>query len=399
MTRLAVHIAVVVLGFVIGAGTLLAMQAPSRSEDAPTTTTQPPAKLAPAPAGHQLLLAWTPRGLPDGFAEDVATLPAVDRVTVVGGGMLELTGSWDAGGQRVDALGGGWVIPLDVVALDPGTYPAFVPKSAFPVISELRDGEALLSESGARLRGIGEDGRLELAGGLRLRVAGIVEDAHIGGAELAVSTATAAGTPAELPRYLLLTHSGDRAEMEQAVRGVLPDGPPVRLRGPGEASVLRHGDAVLTQAQVKERFGEFAYRRRNGREIEQDPEWVAANIATAEVPILGRVSCHRAVLPTLERALAELKFAHLRYTLSENGGCHVARRTSGEGISRHAWGIAFDLNVSDNPTGQFSAQDPRLVEAFERWGFTWGGHWLVPDPAHFEYRRPAPPVPDDDPNR
>jgi hypothetical protein len=25
----------------------------------------------------------------------------------------------------------------------------------------------------------------------------------------------------------------------------------------------------------------------------------------------------------------------------------------------------------------------------ERWGFTWGGRWLVPDPAHFEYLRPA----------
>jgi hypothetical protein len=22
-----------------------------------------------------------------------------------------------------------------------------------------------------------------------------------------------------------------------------------------------------------------------------------------------------------------------------------------------------------------------------RWGFTWGGHWLVPDPAHFEFLR------------
>jgi hypothetical protein len=26
----------------------------------------------------------------------------------------------------------------------------------------------------------------------------------------------------------------------------------------------------------------------------------------------------------------------------------------------------------------------------ERWGFTWGGRWLVPDPAHFEWvRAPA----------
>jgi hypothetical protein len=391
LIRVAVHVAVVIVGFIIGAGALLGVQGPSRSRDAPTTSPQPPAKRAPAPADQQLLLAWTSRGLPDRFAQDVAALPAVDRVTVVGGGMVELTGSWDVDGQPVDALGSGWVIPLDVVAVDPDTYTAFVSKSAFPAITELDAGEALLSETGARLRGVGEGARLELAGGLRLRIAGVVEDAQIGGAELAISIATAAGTPAEVARYVLLTYTGDRAELEQAVRSLLREGPPVRLRGPGEASVLRHGDAVLTQAQVKERFGEFAYRRLTGRDIEQDPEWVAANIATADVPILGRVRCHRAVLPALERALAELKVAYLRHTLAEDSGCHVPRLIAGEGISRHAWGIAFDLNAEDNPTGQASAQDPRLVEAFERWGFTWGGHWLVPDPAHFEYRRPPPP--------
>jgi hypothetical protein len=25
-----------------------------------------------------------------------------------------------------------------------------------------------------------------------------------------------------------------------------------------------------------------------------------------------------------------------------------------------------------------------------RWGFTWGGHWLVPDGMHFEYLGPPP---------
>ena len=30
---------------------------------------------------------------------------------------------------------------------------------------------------------------------------------------------------------------------------------------------------------------------------------------------------------------------------------------------------------------------PRLVSAFERWGFTWGGRWLVPDGMHFEIIR------------
>jgi hypothetical protein len=29
-------------------------------------------------------------------------------------------------------------------------------------------------------------------------------------------------------------------------------------------------------------------------------------------------------------------------------------------------------------------QDRRVVSIFERWSFTWGGRWLVPDGMHFE---------------
>jgi hypothetical protein len=162
--------------------------------------------------------------------------------------------------------------------------------------------------------------------------------------------------------------------------------------------VLRHGDAVLTQAQVKERFGEFSYRRVGGGRIEQDPSWLAANLVTAEVPILGQVRCHRAILAQLEGALADLERDHLTHAVDPDGyaGCHAPRLTRRlDSVSRHAWGVAFDLNVHDNPVGHDSAQDPRMVEVFERWGFTWGGPWLVPDPAHFEYLRPAAPDADE----
>lgn len=54
-------------------------------------------------------------------------------------------------------------------------------------------------------------------------------------------------------------------------------------------------------------------------------------------------------------------------------------------MSRHAWGVAVDLNYPANVRGRSPGQDPRLVEAFERYGFTWGGTWLIPDPAHFEW--------------
>jgi hypothetical protein len=47
----------------------------------------------------------------------------------------------------------------------------------------------------------------------------------------------------------------------------------------------------------------------------------------------------------------------------------------------------LDINVAQNPYGAEPRMDRRVVEVFERWGFTWGGRWLVPDAMHFEFMR------------
>jgi hypothetical protein len=56
-------------------------------------------------------------------------------------------------------------------------------------------------------------------------------------------------------------------------------------------------------------------------------------------------------------------------------------------LSHHSWGIAFDTNLVGNYYGSAPHQDPRLVSILERWGFLWGGSFVVPDGNHFEYRR------------
>jgi hypothetical protein len=43
--------------------------------------------------------------------------------------------------------------------------------------------------------------------------------------------------------------------------------------------------------------------------------------------------------------------------------------------------------VSENAFGTKADQDARLVDTMERWGFTWGGRWIVPDGMHFEWNR------------
>jgi D-alanyl-D-alanine carboxypeptidase len=281
---------------------------------------------------------------------------------------------------------------LETIGFDPGTYPALLPAPARAAFTRLGPDRVLLGRSSARLRHVGTGGRLRLApdpgdGPRRwLTVAGVVDDSLIGAAEVAVTRAGARALGVATDRYLLLAYRGPRAAVVAAVRRVLPAGLPARVRGPGETPFLRAGDAVLPQAMVKERFGEFAWRPGPAGGFVQDPAWRSAHLATARVPILGRVRCNRALLPALTGAMAELSRRGLARLVDPKtyAGCWNPRLTrGGGGISRHAWGAALDLNVNGDPAS--TRQDPRLVQVMAHWGFTWGGRWLVPDPIHFEW--------------
>jgi hypothetical protein len=340
-----------------------------------------------------LLLVWTSGGLPAGLAGSASRVGDVVAVTSVRGAAVDLRRSVDADGRVVDQPAAGWAIALDAIAIDTATFPAFAPSAAEAAIRRLDVGQALLGATSARLRRLGPGAVLDLAGG-SVTVTGVVDDAVIGGAEVVLSLDEGARQRVTAERYLLVRHRGTRATTERALRELLPAGRPVRFRAPGETPFLREGDAVLPQALIKDRFGEFAHRPAAGRDVEQDPAWVAEHIVTADVPILGRVRCHRVFLTAFAGALAELRDEGLDYLVDRPGyaGCWAPRLVdTGLPLSRHAWGVAFDINVAKNTAGRGSAQDPRLVAIMRRWGFTFGGSWLDPDPAHFEYLRPPAP--------
>ncbi|MDQ4125123.1 MAG: M15 family metallopeptidase, partial [Actinomycetota bacterium] len=124
--------------------------------------------------------------------------------------------------------------------------------------------------------------------------------------------------------------------------------------------------------------------------IRPDPAWVSANIAYADVPILGSVTCHRLLIPQLHAALTEIEQAGLADEIYQYGGCYVPRfidRDPSKPLSMHAFGLAIDVNTPTNQLGTAGDMDPRVVEIFERWGFVWGGRWSRPDPMHFELGR------------
>jgi hypothetical protein len=396
-------------GLVAGSVVMLDLQDGGGADARRPLGTPPSARAVPppgpTPARDQVVLVWTPNGLPPGFADDVVGRPGVGLATVVRGDLLDLRSSADAAGTPVDQPPADMAIPLDAVAFDPASYPAFVPPSARSQFARLGPDEVLLGATSARLRRLDRGAVLDVGTGNALRVAGVVDDELIGAAEVALTWRGGEAVGVATERHLLLTPAPGtgRPALETAVHAALPDDVPVRVRGPGEAPWLRSSDAVLPQVLVKERFGEFAYRPGTDDGIVPEAGWERSAIVTAPVPLLGRVRCHRAVVDALRGALAELEEARLGYLLGlgANAGCYHPRRVRSVDpaphaepavrLSRHAWGVAIDLNVDDNPTGLVSSQDRRLVTIMERWGFTWGGSWLVPDPAHFEYlRAPAP---------
>jgi len=155
------------------------------------------------------------------------------------------------------------------------------------------------------------------------------------------------------------------------------------------------------QSWVEEMFGRFAWReeaRRIGL-IEILGEWERQNIVSIAPPVALRdgqgravelIYCHRRIATPLRRTLGELGEQQLGHLVNTFDGCFVSRHMGWDPkrpLSRHAWGIAVDLNARLFPYGSRKQQDARLVAAFAKQGFCWGGEWGKPDPMHFEMAR------------
>ncbi len=150
--------------------------------------------------------------------------------------------------------------------------------------------------------------------------------------------------------------------------------------------------AVLTGGSVSDALGTLRYTANPDGTVNPEPAWVANYIRTESVPILGRVTCNRIMLPELRAALTEIVDRGLagRIHVGEYGGCYVPRfiaRDPSKGLSFHTYGTALDINVPGNQRGTSGQIDRTVVSIFEKWGFQWGGTWNYTDPMHFELHR------------
>ena len=338
-----------------------------------------------------VLLAWSPVGLPARTEGVLDRTAGVREATTVMVGLDWIRAS-EAGGTPVDRPPAGFAIPLETAVVEPREYAGFVPRPDRSEVVGLGRGEVLLAETEAGLRGAGRGLRLDL-GARTVRASGVVSDLTTAAYEaLAPAPAPEAWRAPRRFVLLRLQHPDLRASIRAAIIRILEPGAPLRIRARGETPFLRYGDAVMPQLLVKKAFGEFSARPREDGRVTLDPAWVSRNVRHRRVPLLGRLTCHRALFAQLEGGLGDLAADGLGHLVdaSDQAGCWVPRFIGwdpGGWLSHHAWGIALDINVSRNPFGGSPQQDPRLVSRMEKWGFTWGGRWLIPDGMHFEWAR------------
>jgi len=153
-----------------------------------------------------------------------------------------------------------------------------------------------------------------------------------------------------------------------------------------------------TQQWIESTFGRFPWRDHPTRRgaIEILGEWQRQNIISFAPPFelrdgraraISVIHCHHLIAPALRRVLDDLAARHLAHLINTFDGCFEPRHKRWDprlSLSRHSWGIAVDINARLFPYGSEAKQDPRLIAAFARQGFAWGGHWRTPDPMHFE---------------
>jgi hypothetical protein len=316
------------------------------------------------------LLVWAPGGFSEREVGRVRDSTRVAAISAVRSGTLTA-----ASGRRTYR-----VVPLETMAVDTNAYTAATGKPGRKLATLLPKG-AVLSRTGAKLRKVKSGGKLRLTGNHTLRVSGVVDDALLGGYEVALERSVARNYGIRRTAYLLVRPRGPVGDLQAEIRRLLK-GRAVRFVTPGDRPYVRGGDGLLPLSQVKARFGEFALPSlHRGR---PDPAWARANLVSRRIPILGQVRCHRLVVGDLAKAMADLERQGLRGQVDvaefrRQGGCwspRLLRDPGGGKLSRHAWGIAVELKV----TG-----DERLIQTMVRHGFVWGGNFARPDVTHFEW--------------
>ena len=370
-----------------------AQQAGPRVGDPTAPAPAAAADPAPAPAAPEAPTEGSPAPLPDTVepvrpdvridgvpADAMSQLPQLDAIREA---VLVRT-------PRLKAATPDGLVPLRALVVDTSAFRRFTPDvtaNEVGVWQRLQEGNIVPTAAAANRVAAELGGSLTLSGGAgseALRVGALAANGLPQLADVMIP-ADAADRLVDSARHTLLLAVVDGADVDAVtarVRSV--------VGGTAERLVEPERQQVSTGQVGRTTLESFSYQSVGDGTIRIDPDWVARNIVTTTLPILGRVTCHRVVIPQLSAALQDIQAAGLVDQIYQFSGCWVPRHIlwdPSRGISNHAWGLAFDINVPTNQYGATPQMDRRVVEIFQRWGFAWGGTWSTPDGMHFELGR------------
>ena len=225
-------------------------------------------------------------------------------------------------------------------------------------------------------------------------IGAIVAEPFVNWGDLLMSSDTASSLGSmPIARVSIVNFKSPKSVVGALGRKKTPIGNTFRLRTTWDNE---NPDGTLGLAAAKKLMGEFAFRPGSGSNIEIAPSWKDTNIAWKtvfnNVPLY--MNCHKEVVGAIQSALTEISKAGLARHIdvrnsNRYGGCFVSRynRLAGNfgSPSRHAFGMAFDINVSGNQQGAIPQMNCDVVRIMRKWGFAWGGNFWPLDGMHFEY--------------
>jgi hypothetical protein len=331
-------------------------------------------------ARAQLAALAGPRLRPDVLVSGTKALTATEVHQVIAlapGSIAYATGNVHLAGKMVH-----------VASVDPATFRRFAAAGtaeSTAVWQTVANGGAIASHDLAKRLGLklGKDVQVVGPRTLSLRL-GALATTGIPDTDLVVDADTGRSLGIAQPTAVLLNAGKkDPASLASMVRKLTGAAAEVDLLTAPASNPV----AFLTGSRAAKAFGAFSYTFFPDGTIQPDTNWVATNIQSTTVPILGRVTCHRLMIPQLRGALQDVVNAGLSSSLHSYDGCYVPRfieHNPSHAISLHTWGIAIDMDASTNYRGIKGTMDPKVVTIFKRWGFRWGGDWSYTDPMHFE---------------